>query len=150
MKLSLAQLRRRGSAYLRRGSAYLLVVGASLLLLESMLFATSRAASGTIPHSIRTKPWMVRVQRLVDDLPISVSVAESAPWGAAPPSSCCRGDLVFVDEAAEQVAALQPQIERTRAGSLGWRRVRVGRSQLESAVRPPAVVVTRIDAEDAF
>lgn len=49
----------------------------SLLLLACTLAWSGSTASGAIPHRSRVAPpWVVRVQRLVRDLPISVSVAE--------------------------------------------------------------------------
>jgi len=41
------------------------------------------------------------------------------PWGVKTRSSCCGGDVVLVDEAAEQVALPRPKILRLRVGSGG-------------------------------
>ncbi|TML94583.1 MAG: hypothetical protein E6G03_11965 [Actinobacteria bacterium] len=51
-------------------------VGLSLALLACVLPLSGSAASGAMPHGSRVAPWMVRVQRLVGHLSISVSVAE--------------------------------------------------------------------------
>ncbi len=58
--------------------------------------------------------------------------------------SCC-GAVVFVDQSAESVAALNLSVSR-------WlvRVCRVGREQRESAVRALAVVVGGVDAEHSF
>ena len=40
-------------------------------------------------------------------------------WGAETLSSCCGGDLVLVDEAAEQVASPHAKILRLGVGSHG-------------------------------
>src|SRR5207247_1266200 len=50
--------------------------GLSLALLASALAWSGSAVSGAMPQRDRVAPWIVRVQRLVGDLPISVSVAE--------------------------------------------------------------------------
>jgi hypothetical protein len=51
-------------------------VGVSLALFAWLLPLSGSATSGAMPHGSRVAPWIVRVQRLVGHLPISVSVAE--------------------------------------------------------------------------
>jgi hypothetical protein len=64
--------------------------------------------------------------------------------------SCSRGELVLVNQAAEEIVAVHDgRIDRRRA--LCDRRVnRVRRAQVEGAVRPSAVVVADVDAEDVL
>jgi hypothetical protein len=58
--------------------------------------------------------------------------------------------LVFVDEAAEQVSSSGRHRWSAGLVSDGGRRARVGRSEVEGAVRALLVVVADVDAEDVL
>src|SRR5262245_6837274 len=68
------------------------------------------------------------------------------PWGAERLDRHAAVNLVLVGEPAEQVAPPQLQVPRLWFSSDGRPSTCVGRSQAESAVRPPPVVLTDADA----
>jgi hypothetical protein len=64
---------------------------------------------------------------------------------------CSRSEFVLVDEAAEEVESVHAGQWRRRVASSrsdGGRRI--GRLEVERAVRPPAVVVEHVDAENVL
>jgi hypothetical protein len=67
-----------------------------------------------------------------------------SPWGAETRSG---GALVLVDEAAEEVEPVQAGYRRRWVASGYHGGARLGRLEVERAVRPPAVVAAHLHAE---
>jgi hypothetical protein len=84
-----------------------------------------RASLPTTPHTGDALPVTSRTPAcyLLKKVGLLILLALCAggcrAWGAETRSSCCGGDLVFVDEAAEQIASPRPKMVRLRVGSHG-------------------------------
>src|SRR5204863_3904175 len=79
----------------------------------------------------------------------SIHAPARLAWGARTRSSCC-GEFVFVDQTAEQITPVHLEWVRRRGRCDRWTDRRVGRSQVECAVRSSGVVVRDVDAEDVL